>query len=52
MSRQPYWRQRFPVQDLAVADRIHSRSFQLPNHPRLTAADVEHICDVALSEKA
>jgi CDP-4-dehydro-6-deoxyglucose reductase, E1 len=52
MSRQPYWRQRFSVQDLTVADRIHARSFQLPNHPRLGAADVEHICDVALSERA
>jgi CDP-6-deoxy-D-xylo-4-hexulose-3-dehydrase len=52
MTRQPYWRQRFPVQDLPVADRIHACSFQLPNHPRLTAADVEHICDVALSERA
>jgi CDP-6-deoxy-D-xylo-4-hexulose-3-dehydrase len=52
MTRQPYWRQRFPVQDLPVADRIHACSFQLPNHPRLTAADVEHICNVALSERA
>jgi CDP-6-deoxy-D-xylo-4-hexulose-3-dehydrase len=52
MTRQPYWRQRFPVQDLPVADRIHACSFQLPNHPRLTAADVEHICSVALSERA
>src|SRR5437773_4882714 len=35
MSRQPYWRQRFPEQDLPVADRIHACSFQLPNHPKL-----------------
>jgi CDP-6-deoxy-D-xylo-4-hexulose-3-dehydrase len=49
MSRQPYWRRRYPAQDLPVADGIHARSFQLPNHPGLTAADVEHICDVALS---
>ena len=52
MSRQPYWRQRFPVQDLAVADRVHAQSFQLPNHARLAPADVDAICDVALSEKA
>ena len=49
MSRQPYWRQRFPTQDLPVADRIHACSFQLPNHPRLAGADIERICDVALS---
>jgi CDP-4-dehydro-6-deoxyglucose reductase, E1 len=52
MSRQPYWRQRFPAQDLPVADRIHACSFQLPNHPKLGPADVERICDVALSEQA
>ena len=52
MSRQPYWRQRFPTQDLRVADRIHDCSFQLPNHPKLTTADIERICDVALSERA
>jgi CDP-4-dehydro-6-deoxyglucose reductase, E1 len=49
MTRQPYWRQRFPTQELPVADRIHACSFQLPNHPRLTAADVERICDVTLA---
>jgi len=49
MSRQPYWRQRFPTQELPVADRIHACSFQLPNHPRLALTDVERICDVALS---
>jgi CDP-6-deoxy-D-xylo-4-hexulose-3-dehydrase len=52
MSRQPYWRQRYPTQDLPVADGIHARSFQLPNHAGLTAADVERICDAALSEGA
>ncbi len=52
MSRQPFWRERFAVQDFPVADRIHDASFQLPNHPRLTPADIEHICDVALSERA
>jgi CDP-4-dehydro-6-deoxyglucose reductase, E1 len=52
MTRQPYWRQRFAVQPLPVADRIHDCSFQLPNHPGLTPADVGHICDVALSERA
>jgi CDP-4-dehydro-6-deoxyglucose reductase, E1 len=52
MSRQPYWRRRFPAQDLPVADRIHAASFQLPNHPGLTVDDVERICDVALSVDA
>jgi len=52
MSRQPYWRQRYPVRDLPVADRIHATSFQLPNHARLGVADVDRICDVALSERA
>ena len=52
MSRQPYWRERFPAQDLPVADRIHACSFQLPNHARLGVADVERICDVVLSVRA
>ena len=52
MSRQPYWRRRFPTQDLPVAYRIHACGFQLPNHSKLSTADIERICDVVLSEKA
>ena len=49
MSRQPFWTERFSTVPLPVADRIHTTSFHMPNHPRLTPGDVNHICDVVLS---
>lgn len=49
MSRQPFWRKRYEVIDLPMADRIHSTSFQLPNHPGLSRDDVNFICDTVLS---
>jgi CDP-6-deoxy-D-xylo-4-hexulose-3-dehydrase len=49
MGRQPFWTARYGVAALPVADRIHERSFMLPNHPRLNLADVDHICDVVLA---
>jgi CDP-6-deoxy-D-xylo-4-hexulose-3-dehydrase len=48
MGRQPFWTDRYGTQSLPVADRIHECSFMLPNHPRLTPADIEHISDVVL----
>jgi CDP-6-deoxy-D-xylo-4-hexulose-3-dehydrase len=48
MGRQPFWTDRYGVQALPVADRIHERSFMLPNHPGLTPEDVRHIAGVAL----
>jgi len=52
MSRQPYWTERYGVTVFPVADRIHTGAFQLPNHPLLTADDVNHICDTVLSVPA
>ncbi len=52
MGRQPFWVERFGLQPFPVADRLHETSFMLPNHPLLTADDVDRICDVALSVKA
>lgn len=49
MGRQPFWTERYGVTELPVADRIHERSFMLPNHPRLSLADVDAICDVVLA---
>ena len=49
MGRQPFWTARYGVAALPVADRIHERSFMLPNHPRLSVADVDDICDVVLA---
>lgn len=46
MSRQPFWRQLYPTQPLAWADRIHDTAFQLPNHPSLSLADVRFIAQV------
>jgi dTDP-4-amino-4,6-dideoxygalactose transaminase len=46
MSRQPFWAERYGAQTFTVADRIHERSFMMPNHPRLSLTDVDHICDV------
>ena len=49
MGRQPFWVERHGVHAFAVADRVHERSFMLPNHPGLTKDDVNHICDVVLA---
>jgi CDP-6-deoxy-D-xylo-4-hexulose-3-dehydrase len=52
MSRQPFWQSRYGTTVLAMADRIHSTSLQLPNHPGLSAEDVNFICDRVLSVPA
>ena len=52
MSRQPYWIDRYGSTVFPVADKIHLAAFQLPNHPLLTADDVNHICDVVQSVPA
>jgi len=52
MARQPFWVDRAGKQPFPVADRIHETSFMLPNHPLLTTADVDAICDVVLAVKA
>jgi CDP-6-deoxy-D-xylo-4-hexulose-3-dehydrase len=49
MGRQPFWAERYGAQVFPVADEIHERSFMLPNHPSLTDADVDAICDVVFS---
>ncbi len=49
MGRQPFWAQRFGARTFDVADAIHTRSFMLPNHPDLSADDVNFICDVVES---
>ena len=48
MGRQPFWTERHGVHAFAVADTVHERSFMLPNHPKLSVEDVNHICDVVL----
>jgi CDP-6-deoxy-D-xylo-4-hexulose-3-dehydrase len=52
MSRQPYWVERGGPTVFSVADRIHTTSFQLPNHPLLSAEDVNFICDAVLAVRA
>lgn len=52
MARQPFWIERYGAQSLPVADKIHERSFMLPNHPHLTPEDVGYICDTVLTVKA
>jgi dTDP-4-amino-4,6-dideoxygalactose transaminase len=49
MSRQPFWARKYGTSELPAADRIHAAGFQLPNHPRLTATDINDICDAVLS---
>lgn len=51
MSSQPYWADRYGTTVFPVADRIHVTGFQLPNHPGLTAEDINYICDTVLSVK-
>lgn len=51
MGRQPFWVERYGVQEFTVADRIHERSFMLPNHPRLSPDDIAAISDVVLAVK-
>jgi CDP-6-deoxy-D-xylo-4-hexulose-3-dehydrase len=52
MSMQPFWSDRYEVTAFPVADRIHTTSFQLPNHPLLTPDDINFICDAVLSVPA
>jgi CDP-6-deoxy-D-xylo-4-hexulose-3-dehydrase len=49
MSRQPFWRDRYGAQVFPVGDLVHDRCFQLPNHPGLSLADIDHICDTVLA---
>jgi CDP-4-dehydro-6-deoxyglucose reductase, E1 len=49
MSRQPYWAERHGTTVFPMADRVHTTSFQLPNHAYLDVDDVHAICDVVLS---
>lgn len=51
MSRQPYWSDRYGTAVFSVADRIHTSSFQLPNHPSLTPEEIHYICDTVLAVK-
>lgn len=51
LSRQPFWCERYGINSFPVADRIHTTSFQLPNHPLLSTDDINHICNVVLSVK-
>lgn len=48
MSRQPFWRARYPEQDFIVADDIASRVFQLPTHPAHSLEDIRYIYDSLL----
>ena len=50
MSRQPFWSREYGSQSFPVADRIHETSFQLPNHPGMSVADINKICDIVLGE--
>lgn len=49
MARQPFWVERYGTQSFPVADRIHERSFMLPNHPRLSRSDIDFICATVLA---
>jgi CDP-6-deoxy-D-xylo-4-hexulose-3-dehydrase len=51
MSRQPFWAERYGITEMAMADRIHTTAFQLPNHPGLGSDDINFICDTALQVK-
>jgi CDP-6-deoxy-D-xylo-4-hexulose-3-dehydrase len=52
MSRQPFWSTRYGITVFPVADRIHTTSFQLPNHPKLSPEDIHYICDTVLAVKS
>ncbi|PCJ62173.1 MAG: aminotransferase DegT [Candidatus Hydrogenedentota bacterium] len=49
MSRQPFWRSRYPEQDFPVADRIAASAFQLPTHPAHSPDDIRDICGIILN---
>lgn len=51
MSRQPFYYDRLGSVDLAMADRLHTTSVQIPNHHLLSVTDVNAICDIILSER-
>lgn len=52
MSRQPFWSDRYGAIHCVVGDRIHATSFQLPNHPSLSLADVDTIADTVLTVRS
>lgn len=52
MTRQPFWRARLHSVTLPMADRIHDTAFHLPNHPGLTADDIDFVCDTVLGVEA
>ncbi len=52
MSRQPFWADQHETRMFPVADKIHSTSFQLPNHPGLGPDDIHFICDTVLAVEA
>ncbi|MBI4641095.1 MAG: DegT/DnrJ/EryC1/StrS family aminotransferase [Candidatus Tectomicrobia bacterium] len=52
MSRQPFWSERYGSTVFPVADRIHTTSLQLPNHPTLSPDDIHYICDTVLAVKS
>lgn len=49
MSRQPFWADRYGSRDFPVADAVHRRGFQLPNHPGLSEEDIRFICRTVFS---
>ncbi len=49
MSRQPFWSDRYGTTVFPIADQIHTTAYQLPNHPQLSLADVDFICDTVMA---
>jgi CDP-4-dehydro-6-deoxyglucose reductase, E1 len=49
MSRQPFWSSRFGTTMFPVADQVHTRAFQLPNHHKLSESDVDFVSDTVLA---
>ncbi len=49
MSRQPFWKQRYPECDFPVTDRIAATVIQLPTHPAHSTDDIRYICENMLS---
>lgn len=52
-TKQPYWQRLYGASKRTrpIADRIHDCGFQLPNHPGLSASDIDYICETVLAVK-
>jgi CDP-6-deoxy-D-xylo-4-hexulose-3-dehydrase len=46
MARQPYFTKLYGHRDFAFADIVHDYGLYVPNHPEMSASDVDKVCEI------